>query len=159
MPTKIHFPGTTYSQNKAAIKASFPKTCKWDMKSRRGWFGEDLAIIAHLRSAEPGTLYLEGKQEYIDSVVKTCKNIVDSCQIEVVDEIPDFQPFAPGMETIKKQGLIDLSPKALGKARIKNERVKLEAAGMSEDFIRKWIAIIEKEFQKDNEKDQTDISG
>ena len=97
-------------------------------------------------------MYLEGKQEYIDSVVKTCKNIVDSCQIEVVDEIPDFQPFAPGMETIKKQGLIDLSPKALGKARIKNERVKLEAAGMSEDFIRKWIAIIEKEFQKDNDK-------
>jgi hypothetical protein len=155
MPTKIHFPGTTYSQNKAAIKASFPKTCKWDMKGRRGWFGEDLAIIAHLRSGEPGTLYLEGKQEYIDYVVKTCKNIVDSCQIELVNEIPVFQPFTPGMEAKNKEGLIDLSSSAQRKARIKNERVKLEAAGMSEDFIKKWITIIEKECQNQIETEKS----
>ena len=151
MPTKLHFPGTTYSQNKAAIKANFPKTCKWDMKGRRGWFGEDLAIIAHLRSGEPGTLYLEGKQEYIDYVVNASKEIVDSCQVELVDEIPDFQPFAPGMETIKKQGLIDLSPRAKRKARITNERINLEAAEMSEDFIKKWITLIEKECQNHKE--------
>ncbi|NIA03261.1 MAG: hypothetical protein GWP12_01800 [Nitrospirae bacterium] len=158
MPTKIHFPGTSYSQNKVAIKASFPKSCKWDMKGRKGWFGIDLAIIAHLRSGEPGTLYLEGKPEYIGSIVNACKEIVDSCQVEVVDLIPDFQPFSPGMETIKKEGFIDLSTESLMKARIKNERVKLEAAGMSEDFIKKWITIIEKECQKDNEKPQTNIS-
>jgi hypothetical protein len=152
MPTKIHFPGTTYSQNKAAIKASFPKTCKWDMKGRRGWFGKDLNIIAHLRTGEPGTLYLDGKHEYIDAVVRTCKEIVISCLVEKVDEIPEFQPFSSEMETTKTQGIIDLSYQAMMKARIHNERVKLESSGMSEDFIRKWIAIIEKEYRKDNEK-------
>ncbi|HUW68482.1 MAG TPA: hypothetical protein VMW20_10670, partial [Candidatus Nanoarchaeia archaeon] len=105
----------------------------------------------HLRSGEPGTLYLEGKQEYIDYVVNASKEIVDSCQVEIVDEIPDFQPFAPGMETIKKQGLIDLSPRAKRKARITNERINLEAAEMSEDFIKKWITLIEKECQNHKE--------
>jgi len=147
MPVKIHFPGTTYSQNKAAIKASFPKTSRWDMKSRKGWFGKDLDITAHLRSGEPGTLYLEGKQDYIDPVVKSCEDIVESCQVEVVDEIPDFQPFEPERKTKEKYAGIDLSPEAMMKSRIQNERAIMEACGMPGDFIRKWIAIIEKEYQ------------
>ena len=147
MPVKIHFPGTTYSQNKAAIKASFPKTSRWDMKSRKGWFGKDLDITAHLSSGEPGTLYLEGKQDYIDPVVKSCKDIVESCQVEVVDEIPDFQPFEPERKTKEKYAGIDLSPEAMMKSRIQNERAIMEACGMPGDFIRKWIAIIEKEYQ------------
>lgn len=147
MPVKIHFPGTTYSQNKTAIKASFPKTSRWDMKSRKGWFGKDLNIIAHLRSGEPGTLYFEGKQDYIDSVVKSCKDIVESCLVEVVDEIPDFQPFEPESKTKEKYAGIDLSPEAMMKSRIQNERTIMEACGMPGDFIRKWIAIIEKEYQ------------
>ena len=147
MPVKIHFPGTTYSQNKAAIKASFPKTSRWDMKSRKGWFGKDLDITAHLRSGEPGTLYLEGKQDYIDPVVKSCKDIVESCQVEVVDEIPDFQPFEPERKTKEKYAGIDLSPEAMMKSRIQNERAIMEACGMPGDFIRKWIVIIEKEYQ------------
>jgi hypothetical protein len=88
-------------------------------------------------------------------VVKTCKNIVDSCQIELVNEIPVFQPFTPGMEAKNKEGLIDLSSSAQRKARIKNERVKLEAAGMSEDFIKKWITIIEKECQNQIETEKS----
>ena len=147
MPVKIHFPGTTYSQNKAAIKASFPKSSKWDMKSRKGWFGKDLDITAHLGSGEPGTLYLEGKQDYIDQVVKSCKDIVESCQVKVVDKIPDFQPFEPERKTKEKYAGIDLSPEAMMKSRIRNERAIMEACGMPGDFIRKWIAIIEKEYQ------------
>jgi len=147
MSVKIHFPGTTYSQNKAAIKASFPKTSKWDMKSRRGWFGKDLDITAHLRSGEPGTLYLEGKQDYIDSVVKSCKDIVESCLVEVVDKIPDLQPFEPKRKTKEKYIGIDLSPEAMMKSRIQNEQAIMKACGMPGDFIRKWIAIIEKECQ------------
>ncbi len=147
MPVKIHFPGNTYSQNKAAIKASFPKTCKWDMKSRKGWFGKDLDITAHLRSGEPGTLYLEGKQDYINSVATACKEIVESCQVEVVDKIPDFHPFEPERKTQSKYAGIDLSPEAMMKSRIQNERAIMEACGMPGDFIRKWIAIIEKEYQ------------
>ena len=146
MPVKIYFPGTTYSQNKTAIKASFPKTSRWDMKSRKGWFGKDLDITAHLRSGEPGTLYLEGKQDYIDPVVKSCQDIVGSCQVEVVDEIPDFQPFDE-RKTKDKYAGIDLSPEAMMKSRIQNERAIMEACGMPGDFIRKWIAIIEKEYQ------------
>ncbi len=147
MSVRIHFPGTTYSQNKAAIKASFPKTCKWDMKSRKGWFGKDLDITARLGSGEPGTLYLEGKQDYIDSVVKACKEIVESCQVELVDKIPDFQPFESERKTQAKYVGIDLSPEAMMKSRIQNERAVMEACGMPGDFIRKWIAIIEKEYQ------------
>ena len=147
MPVKIYFPGTTYSQNKAAIKASFPKTSKWDRKSRKGWFGKDLDITAHLGSGEPGTLYFEGKQDYIDPVVKSCKDIVESCQVEVVDKIPDFQPFEPEKKTKEKYAGIDLSPEAMMKSRILNERAIMEACGMPGDFIRKWIAIIEKEYQ------------
>jgi len=154
MPVKIHFPGTTYSQNKAAIKASFPKTCKWDMKSRKGWFGKDLDITAHLRSGEPGTLYLEGKQDYIDSVATACKEIIGSCQVEVVDEIPDFQPFEPERKTKAKCAGIDLSPEAMMKSRIQNERAAMEACGMPGDFIRKWISIIEKEYHdREGKKD------
>ncbi len=154
MPVKIHFPGTTYSQNKAAIKASFPKTSKWDMKSRKGWFGKDLDITAHLRSGEPGTLYLEGKQDYIDSVATACKEIIVSCQVEVVDEIPDFQPFEPERKTKAKCAGIDLSPEAMMKSRIENERAAMEACGMPMDFIRKWISIIEKEYQdREGKKD------
>lgn len=152
MPVKIHFPGTTYSQNKAAIKASFPKTCKWDMKSRKGWFGKDLDITAHLRSGEPGTLYLEGNQDYIDSVATACKEIVESCQVGVVDKIPDFQPFEPERKTQVKYAGIDLSPEAMMKSRIQNERVIMETCGMPGDFIRKWIAIIEKEYQELEDK-------
>lgn len=152
MPVKIHFPGTTYSQNKATIKASFPKTSKWDMKSRKGWFGDDLDITANLRSGEPGTLYLEGKQDYIDSVVKACKDLVESCKVEVVDEIPDFQPFEPERKIKAKHTGIDLSPEAMIKSRIQNERAIMEVCGMPEDFIRKWIAIIEKEFQDREDK-------
>ncbi|MCD4766148.1 MAG: hypothetical protein K8R34_06530 [Methanosarcinales archaeon] len=147
MPVRIHFSGTTYSQNKAAIKASFPKTSKWDMKSRKGWFGKDLDITAHLRSGEPGTLYLEGKQDYIDSVATACKEIVESCQVGMVDKIPDFQPFEPERKTQAKYAGIDLSPEAMMKSRIQNEQVIMEACGMPGDFIRKWIAIIEKEYQ------------
>lgn len=146
MPVKIFFPETTYSKNKAAIKASFPGSCKWDTKGRKGWFGKDLRITAHLSSGEPGTLYLEGEQELIDSVVETCKEIVDTCQVEVVDSIPDFEPFSPTERTVGKNREID--PRALMMARIRNERAKLEACGMSEDFIRKWIAMIEKEYFK-----------
>lgn len=154
MPVRIHFPGTTYSQNKAVIKASFPKTSKWDMKSRKGWFGKDLDVTAHLGSGEPGTLYLEGKQDYIDSVVKACKEIVGSCQVEVVDEIPDFQPFEPERKIKVKNAGIDLSPEAMMKSRILNERATMEACGMPGNFIRKWIAIIEKEYQDhDGKKD------
>ena len=154
MPVRIHFPGTTYSQNKAAIKAYFPKTSKWDMKSRKGWFGKDLDISAHLGSGEPGTLYLKGKQDYIDSVVKGCKDIVESCQVEVVDEIPDFQPFEPERNIKAKNTGIDLSPEAMMKSRILNERSIMEACGMPGNFIRKWIAIIEKEYHdRESKKD------
>lgn len=151
MPVRIHFPGTTYSQNKAVIKASFPKTSKWDMKSRKGWFGKDLDVIAHLGSGEPGTLYLEGKQDYIDSVVKACKEIVGSCQVEVVDKIPDFQPFEPERKIQAKNAGIDLSPEAMMKSRILNEQAIMEACGMAGNFIRKWIAIIEKEYLDDDD--------
>jgi hypothetical protein len=155
MPIKIYFPGTTYSQNKVAIKASFPKTCKWDTKGRKGWFGKDLNIIAHLRSGEPGTLYLEGKQEHIDAVVKACRQTVDSCLVEKVDDIPEFQPFEPKIQPEKQSTGIDLSPKAMMRARIQNEQVRMEACGMSENFMKKWMAIIEKEYEdKDNRKEK-----
>lgn len=148
MPVRIHFPKTTYSQNKAAIKAAFPKSSKWDMKTRKGWFGKDLDITAHLRSGEPGTLYLEGKQDFIDSVVNACKEIVDSCQVEVVDEIPDFKPFVPGGGKRERTGGIDLSPQAMLEARLKNERSLMQSCGMPEEFIEKWLAIIRKEHEE-----------
>lgn len=147
MPVKIHFPGTTYSQNKATIKAAFPRSCKWDAKGRRGWFGKDLAITAHLRSGEPGTLYLEGKKEYIDSLVNACKNIVPSCQVEIVDHIPEFE-FMKTPGVMNQLGGKYLLPHAVLTARINNEKIKLKASGMSEDFIKKWIALIRKEYEE-----------
>lgn len=147
MPVKIHFPGTTYSQNKAAIKAAFPKSCRWDAKGRRGWFGKDLSITAHLRSGEPGTLYLEGKKEYIDLVVNACKNIVASCEVEIVDHIPEFEFMkAPGVQK-QPEGKYVSSHASLT-ARINNEKIKLKASGMSDDFIKKWIALIRKEYEE-----------
>lgn len=146
MPVKIYFPGTTYSQNKAAIKAAFPKSCRWDVK-KRGWFCRDFSIIAHLRSGEPGTLYLEGKKDYIESLVDACKNIVASCQVEMVDRIPEFE-FTAKSGVAKLPGEKYISPNNALTARINNEMIKLKASGMSEDFIKKWIALIRKEYEE-----------